>query len=355
MAPFRLGITGFGRLAREYYCPALRGSCRHPGTRGRSPRGSRHAARRAFPGAKVFADPAEVLAQRPDGVIIATPPSSHLTLWRAAMRAGIPALMEKPFVLGGELAEATGTPREQRLLMMDFNRRFWRSVSEDRRPGPGRRRGDRDGRRSSRWRWTSGPGARSPAIDSIRRKAVRCIDLGSQAVDLACLAAGRRAGRGAGRGGRATVAGRPRADRAGLSGAGGGALPRRLRESARGSGSASTGRAAASGWPIPTWACTLSGARGVVARAAFSDLALLGWRGVVPVPVDVSPERRLAHPAFVEECRRRTVLAGFAEAARSARLLEAAVRSIDAGPGRRARARAGDRLPMAERPRLGSQ
>jgi len=33
--------------------------------------------------------------------------------------------MEKPFVLDGEISHAESTPASRRLLMMDFNRRFW--------------------------------------------------------------------------------------------------------------------------------------------------------------------------------------------------------------------------------------
>src|SRR3954468_2113775 len=140
-APFRLGLAGFGRLARQYYCPALRGLEGVGQVLVADPlEASRDAARREVPaarvfsdaaplvgpGARVFSDAADRLAQKPDALIVATPPSTHLALWSAAVRAGVPVLMEKPFVLLGELAKATGTAREQSLLMIDFNRRFWR-------------------------------------------------------------------------------------------------------------------------------------------------------------------------------------------------------------------------------------
>lgn len=38
---------------------------------------------------------------------------------------GLPVLMEKPFLLAGELAEAAQSPAARKLLMLNFNRRRW--------------------------------------------------------------------------------------------------------------------------------------------------------------------------------------------------------------------------------------
>ena len=95
------------------------------------------------------------------------------------MQAGVPVLMEKPFVLMGQLAEATGTPREQSLLMIDFNRRFWRPyqrIAEMVRNGAL----GRSTARSSRCRWTCARGVQSPPTVSIRRKEVRCSTWGAR-------------------------------------------------------------------------------------------------------------------------------------------------------------------------------
>jgi predicted dehydrogenase len=56
---------------------------------------------------------------------VATPPSSHLALWNELAARGIPVLMEKPFVLRGELERAARGPDVEPLLMINFNRRFW--------------------------------------------------------------------------------------------------------------------------------------------------------------------------------------------------------------------------------------
>jgi len=328
MAPFRLGIMGFGRLAREYYCPALRGLDRVGQVLVADPLDrSRDAARRALPDAKVFADPAEVLAQRPDGIIIAAPPSAHLTLWRAAMRAGVPALVEKPFVLRGELAAATGTLSEQQLLMVDFNRRFW---------GPYRRIAELV------WGGMVGDIVRieltlqtdvrpwcavtSHRLDPAEGGAL--FDLGSQVVDLATWLLARDPS--------AVLAvmgepgdqvqidlifpgdvlarcrvgyGRPTQERLDIEGQSG-----RIRMADPNMGVHLERRPAAVPW------------------AALSDLALLGWRGVFRSRSMSRHSIARAIGTFVECVERSTPFSpGFAEAARSSRLLDAAATSLALG------------------------
>ena len=342
MAPFRLGIMGFGRLAREYYCPALRNLDRVGQVLVADPLDrSRQAARRAFPGAKVFADPAEVLGQRPDGLIIATPPSGHLPLWRAAMRAGIPALVEKPFVLRGELAAATGTMNEQRLLMVDFNRRFW---------GPYRRIanlvwggmvGDVMGMELTLQvdvrRWCT---VTSHRLDPSEGGAL--FDLGSQALDLATWLLGREP---------SAVLAVP-----GDSGAGDqvqidlifpGDVIARCRV---GYGRCTEERLCIEGhsgrvrMANPNMSVHVERGRTPRPWAAFSDLAGLGWRGVFRSQSMSRWSVARAIRAFVEGVEQSIPFSpGFAEAARSTRLLEAAVTSLTlARPV--APARAGDKV-----------
>ncbi len=86
---------------------------------------SRAAARAAFGGAAVCAEFTELLDRPLDAVLVASPPSTHLDLWDAAVGAGLPVFMEKPFVVRGQLPRVLAAGPERRLLMLDLNRRFW--------------------------------------------------------------------------------------------------------------------------------------------------------------------------------------------------------------------------------------
>ncbi len=119
-----MGLIGFGKLAREFYVPVLR---RHRAVRVVSVAdplaASRQAAVRAFPEAQIASAVDEVFAAAPDGLLIASPPASHLALWNRAADAGVRVFLEKPFVLPGELARTKPDPAS--LLTVNLNRRFW--------------------------------------------------------------------------------------------------------------------------------------------------------------------------------------------------------------------------------------
>jgi len=126
-APARLGLAGFGRLARDYYLPALRALGVADRLAVADPLAeSRAEARARVPGAALYEDAREMLeAQRLDALLVASPPSTHLALWREAARRGMPVFMEKPFLLPHELDAVDPGDPAWALLMIDFNRRFW--------------------------------------------------------------------------------------------------------------------------------------------------------------------------------------------------------------------------------------
>ncbi len=125
----RLGWIGFGKVARDFYAPALR---RHPFARVAAVadplEASRREARRAFPDAQVGAEAAAVFEAEVDGLLVASPPSTHLGIWNRAAACGIPIFLEKPFVLPGELQDALPDPGA--LLTVNLNRRFWPPYQE---------------------------------------------------------------------------------------------------------------------------------------------------------------------------------------------------------------------------------
>jgi predicted dehydrogenase len=123
----RGGLVGFGRLARSYYLPALRSMGLLPRLAIADPSpASRDVARSIVPGDRVYADYRALLHEQSlDVLLVASPPSSHLEIWRAAAARGLPVFMEKPFLSSFELdAIDPGAPTWRR-LMVDFNRRFW--------------------------------------------------------------------------------------------------------------------------------------------------------------------------------------------------------------------------------------
>ncbi len=124
----RLGIVGFGRLAQKYYVPALRSLSGIDSILVADPlEACRAAARAALPDVGICHAPHELMAAAPDALLVATPPSTHLQLWNDACAAGTPVLMEKPFVLHDQLGRAESSAAARRLLMVNFNRRFWPS------------------------------------------------------------------------------------------------------------------------------------------------------------------------------------------------------------------------------------
>jgi predicted dehydrogenase len=124
-AELRLGLVGFGKLARDYYLPALRRLADTRVVAVADPRfESRRAALAGLHGVAVYSGHLAMLeSARLNGVLVASPPSTHLEVWSDAISRGLPAFVEKPLLLAGQLGRliSANEPR----LMIDFNRRFW--------------------------------------------------------------------------------------------------------------------------------------------------------------------------------------------------------------------------------------
>ena len=125
-APLAIGIAGFGRLVRDIYLPAFRSipdarlvAVADPLPESRSAAANRLRSATVYPDHRAMLDQANL-----DALLVASPPSTHLEIWRDASTRGIPVFMEKPFVLSGQLAQVERRPPDAR-LMLDLNRRFW--------------------------------------------------------------------------------------------------------------------------------------------------------------------------------------------------------------------------------------
>lgn len=123
----RLGIAGFGRLVRDYYVPAISSLSGLEVVAVADPLAdSRAAAARRFRRARILSDSQTLFDQSVvDALLVASPPSTHLALWNEAAGRRIPVLVEKPFVLRGEIAKAASSLDVRCLLMPSFNRRWW--------------------------------------------------------------------------------------------------------------------------------------------------------------------------------------------------------------------------------------
>ncbi|MGC2182028.1 MAG: Gfo/Idh/MocA family oxidoreductase [Terriglobales bacterium] len=181
------GIMGYGRLAREYYAPAL--ACMKDVTVAAVAdplEQSRLAASRWKPLARVYENHLQMLRQEElDAVLIASPPSFHLSGWLEARKYGLPAFVEKPFALISQVEELPHLSDAEAALMVNFNRRFWppyRRVIEAAKNGAiGSLRAIQFTFQTDVRRWSTVTTHRlSLAEGGVLH------DLGSQAVDLVC-------------------------------------------------------------------------------------------------------------------------------------------------------------------------
>lgn len=123
----KVGIIGFGKLAQEYYIPALQSLSDIRVVAVADPLlASQQGVKRLIPDAQSYSASQELFGrERLDAVLIASPPSTHLEIWREANELGVPVFMEKPFILRDEIAHIEELRAASPRLMINFNRRFW--------------------------------------------------------------------------------------------------------------------------------------------------------------------------------------------------------------------------------------
>lgn len=127
--PLRVGLLGYGVAGRVFHAPLIM-AC--PGlalaavvTRSPERRAALHA---ACPGAVALDSPDELWARAADLdlVVVATPNRSHVSLARAALRAGLPVVVDKPLAASAAEARALiAEARDRGRLLTVFQNRRW--------------------------------------------------------------------------------------------------------------------------------------------------------------------------------------------------------------------------------------
>jgi predicted dehydrogenase len=126
-SPVRVGVIGFGFVAKTFHVPLLRATDGYAITTVSSSRPDDVAA--MLPGVEVVADP-KALAAHPnvDLVVIASPNPTHAPLAHAAMRAGKNVVVDKPFTITVEEARhLTHVARDKNVVLSVFQNRRWDS------------------------------------------------------------------------------------------------------------------------------------------------------------------------------------------------------------------------------------
>lgn len=127
--PIRVGIIGYGLAGSVFHAPLIAAT---PGMRVTAIVTShperRASASRVFPSAAIYAKP-DILfadAHQLDLVVVATPNRAHALLGTSALRAGLSAVIDKPFASSSaEGEQLLQTARESGKLLTVFQNRRW--------------------------------------------------------------------------------------------------------------------------------------------------------------------------------------------------------------------------------------
>jgi len=135
--PLNIGLIGCGRAAERIYLPAFSCLAEARLVAVADPISKRRELVSSYiPGCLAFSS-AEALLQkaRIAAIIIATPPTTHVTIAALALRADIPVLVEKPLAhsMAGVEALKTLVASSRGSVMVGFNRRYWEPVRQLRR------------------------------------------------------------------------------------------------------------------------------------------------------------------------------------------------------------------------------
>ncbi|MER6999848.1 Gfo/Idh/MocA family oxidoreductase [Streptomyces sp. NPDC000410] len=129
MTPLRVGLVGYGLAGSVFHAPliaATEGLALDTVVTSNEER--REQARAEFPGVRFAATPEELWARADelDLIVIASPNKTHVPIATAALKAGLPVVVDKP--VAGTAAEArslAGLAEERGLLLSVFQNRRW--------------------------------------------------------------------------------------------------------------------------------------------------------------------------------------------------------------------------------------
>lgn len=145
--PLEFGLIGCGRAAELIYLPVFSrneefklAAVADPIKERRELISSRIPGCRAFPSAESLIKKISVA-----GLIITTPPDTHIPLAITSLKAGLPALVEKPLALSMSGVEALTSVEasSKDFIMVGFNRRYWEPVQRLKKILSDRRNSDR--------------------------------------------------------------------------------------------------------------------------------------------------------------------------------------------------------------------
>ena len=132
-SPLRIGLVGCGRVAQQFYLPAIRdlSEARLMAVADSRPEQVR-VFLSEFPACRFFSSAHELLDETElEALIVATPPETHAGIAELALRRAVSVLVEKPLAtsMAGipELQDAAACSSAS--LLVGFNRRFWTPVS----------------------------------------------------------------------------------------------------------------------------------------------------------------------------------------------------------------------------------
>jgi predicted dehydrogenase len=125
--PLRVGLAGYGLAGSVFHAPLIEATDGLAlSTIVTANPGRQEQAKAAHPDARVVATFDELLADRPDLVVVASPNRTHVPLARAALEAGAAVVVDKP--LAGGAAEGLALAdlaAERGLLLSVFQNRRW--------------------------------------------------------------------------------------------------------------------------------------------------------------------------------------------------------------------------------------